>query len=90
MKKDNFETMIYELGFSIGTNPFRVEYLGEVSDLIVDVSLNYNYIEGNEIVINDGRTTNLQNIDDFTRLLADDAAIFKQKYEELKKVLSKK
>lgn len=90
MKKDNFETMIYELGFSIGTNPFRVEYLGEVSDLIVDVSLNYNYIEGNEIVINDGRTTNLQNIDDFTRLLAGDVAIFKQKYEELKKVLSKK
>ena len=90
MKKDNFETMIYELGFSIGTNPFRVEYLGEVSDLIVDVSLNYNYIEGNQVVLGDNNTLNLQNIDDFTRLLADDVAIFKQKYEELKKVLSKK
>ena len=90
MKKDNFDAMIYELGFNAGSNDYKVEYWGEVSDLYVDVSLNLNLIEGNEIKINETRVFNLQNIDDFTRLLADDVAIFKQKYEELKKVLSKK
>ena len=90
MIKDNFDTMIYELGFNVGSNSYKVEYWGEVSDLYVDVSLNLNLVEGNEIKINETRVFNLQNIDDFTRLLADDVAIFKQKYEELKKVLSKK
>jgi len=90
MTKDNFDAKIYALGFNIGSNDYKVEYWGEVSDLYVDVSLNLNLVEGNEIKINETRVFNLQNIDDFTRLLADDVAIFKQKYEELKKVLSKK
>lgn len=90
MKKENFEVVAYDLGFAFnGCGGYQIELCGNVSTFKVEVSLNYNFIEGNEILLDDCSTKNLYNIDRYDYLLQQDILLFREKFNQLKAIIEK-
>jgi hypothetical protein len=90
MEKETFEDLMTRLDFSWeGSGDYRIELIGDCATLKVDLSLGYKFIEGNEIIIDNNYTLNLNDIDNFNKLLQEDIARFKKAYASLKEALEK-
>lgn len=90
MKKETFEDLMTRLDFSWeGSGEYKIELYGNVSTLQVDLAINYRFIEGNEIVLDNVYTLNLTDIDNFNKLLQEDIVNFKKAYASLKEALEK-
>jgi hypothetical protein len=90
MKQQKIEEIMTRLGFTFsGNGEYQLELAGECSTLKVDISFNYKFIEGNQIVIDDIYTINLNNIDTFNKLLQEDIVRYKKAYASLKEALER-
>jgi hypothetical protein len=91
MKKETFEEVMSSLDFSWGgVGDYQIELYGNVSTLVVDLSFNYQFIEGNEIKLDNLDTKNLYNADRYLHLLESDIELYKSKFSQLKAIIEKR